>query len=134
MKKTFNKFLLLFLIFILFFHSSKSQNSTIENENENEKILTSGDKLLNKKIKEYLEKNNLNSTSKLTLDEFIKMFIEVVSEDKNKPKKIFIEMAKKIVKKNGEPILIKNINNYFNLEEMTLLYSEILDEKKQTDL
>ena len=109
MKKTFNKFLLL----ILFFLITKSQNST--KENENEKILTSGDNLLKNKIKEYLEKNNLNSSSQLTLDEFIKMFIEVVSEDKNKPKKIFTEMAKKIVKKNGEPILIKNINNYFNL-------------------
>jgi len=128
MKKTFNKFLLL----ILFFLITKSQNST--KENENEKILTSGDNLLKNKIKEYLEKNNLNSSSQLTLDEFIKMFIEVVSEDKNKPKKIFTEMAKKIVKKNGEPILIKNINNYFNLEEMSILYTEFLSEKKQTDL
>ena len=117
------------LIFLLIFYFTLCLNNT-----ENENIKSSGDNLLSKKVKEYLKKNNLNSSSILNLDEFIKMFIEVVSEDKNKPKQIFIEVAKKIVKKHGEPILIKNINNYFNLEEMTLLYSEILEEKKQTDL
>jgi len=119
-----------YLIFLFYF--TLCLNST--NKTENEKIKTSGDNLLSKKVKEYLIKNDLSSSSKLNLDEFIKMFIEVVSEDKNKPKQIFIEVAKKIVKNHGEPILIKNINNYFNLEEMTLLYSEILEENKQTDL
>ena len=119
-----------YLIFLFYF--TLCLNST--NKTENENIKTSGDNLLSKKVKEYLIKNNLSSSSKLNLDEFIKMFIEVVSEDKNKPKQIFIEVAKKIVKNHGEPILIKNINNYFNLEEMTLLYSEILEENKQTDL
>ena len=119
-----------YLIFLFYF--TLCLNST--NKTENENIKTSGDNLLSKKVKEYLIKNDLSSSSKLNLDEFIKMFIEVVSEDKNKPKQIFIEVAKKIVKNHGEPILIKNINNYFNLEEMTLLYSEILDENKQTDL
>ena len=119
-----------YLIFLFYF--TLCLNST--NKTENENIKTSGDNLLSKKVKEYLIKNNLSSSSKLNLDEFIKMFIEVVSEDKNKPKQIFIEVAKKIVKNHGEQILIKNINNYFNLEEMTLLYSEILEENKQTDL
>ena len=119
-----------YLIFLFYF--TLCLNST--NKTENENIKTSGDNLLSKKVKEYLIKNDLSSSSKLNLDEFIKMFIEVVSEDKNKPKQIFIEVAKKIVKNHGEPILIKNINNYFNLEEMTLLYSEILEENKQTDL
>jgi hypothetical protein len=122
------KILKIYLFFLIFYFSF------FTNKTENENIKSSGDNLLSKKIKEYLKKNNLTSSSNLSLNEFIKMFIEVVSEDKNKPKQIFIEVAKKIVKNHGEPILIKNINNYFNLEEMTLLYSEILDENKQTDL
>jgi len=126
------KRILKFYLFFLIFYFSICSNSA--NNTENENIKSSGDNLLSKKVKEYLEKNNLTSTSILNLNEFIKMFIEIVSEDKNKPKQIFIEVAKKIVKKHGEPILIKNINNYFNLEEMTLLYSEILEENKQTDL
>ena len=122
------KILKIYLFFLIFYFSFCT------NKTENENIKSSGDNLLSKKIKEYLKKNNLTSSSNLSLNEFIKMFIEVVSEDKNKPKQIFIEVAKKIAKKHGEPILIKNINNYFNLEEMTLLYSEILEENKQTDL
>ena len=119
-------FTYLFLFcFILNFISCEDITDSIEEfEGENYE-----EELLKYKVNVYVE-NNFKNRKEITKDEFIKMFMKVITEKDNDDSLSAKELGKAILKKKGVPILIEKIHDYFNLMELTLLYDELAKERE----
>ena len=120
------KILYLFLFFfIVNFISCDDVKETLEEyEGDNYE-----EELLKYKVNVYVE-NNFKNRKEITKDEFIKMFMKVITEKDNDDSLSAKELGKAILKKKGVPILIEKIHDYFNLMELTLLYDELAKERE----
>ena len=120
------KILYLFLFFFIFnFISCDYVKETLEEyEGDNYE-----EELLKYKVNVYVE-NNFKNRKEITKDEFIKMFMKVITEKDNDDSLSAKELGKAILKKKGVPILIEKIHDYFNLMELTLLYDELAKERE----
>jgi len=120
------KILYLFLFFFIFnFISCDDVKETLEEyEGDNYE-----EELLKYKVNVYVE-NNFKNRKEITKDEFIKMFMKVITEKDNDDSLSAKELGKAILKKKGVPILIEKIHDYFNLMELTLLYDELAKERE----
>ena len=120
------KILYLFLFFFIFnFISCDDVKETLEEyEGDNYE-----EELLKNKVNVYVE-NNFKNRKEITKDEFIKMFMKVITEKDNDDSLSAKELGKAILKKKGVPILIEKIHDYFNLMELTLLYDELAKERE----
>ena len=120
------KILYLFLFFFIFnFISCDDIKETLEEyEGDNYE-----EELLKYKVNVYVE-NNFKNRKEITKDEFIKMFMKVITEKDNDDSLSAKELGKAILKKKGVPILIEKIHDYFNLMELTLLYDELAKERE----
>ena len=120
------KILYLFLFFFIFnFISCDDVKETLEEyEGDNYE-----EELLKYKVNVYVE-NNFKNRKEITKDEFIKMFMKVITEKDNDDSLSAKELGKAILKKKGVPILIEKIHDYFNLMELTILYDELAKERE----
>jgi hypothetical protein len=120
------KILYLFLFFFIFnFISCDDVKETLEEyEGDNYE-----EELLKYKVNVYVE-NNFKNRKEITKDEFMKMFMKVITEKDNDDSLSAKELGKAILKKKGVPILIEKIHDYFNLMELTLLYDELAKERE----
>lgn len=120
------KILYLFLFFFIFnYISCDDVKETLEEyEGDNYE-----EELLKYKVNVYVE-NNFKNRKEITKDEFIKMFMKVITEKDNDDSLSAKELGKAILKKKGVPILIEKIHDYFNLMELTLLYDELAKERE----
>ena len=119
-------YLFLFLFFFIFnFISCDDVKETLEEyEGDNYE-----EELLKYKVNVYVE-NNFKNRKEITKDEFMKMFMKVITEKDNDDSLSAKELGKAILKKKGVPILIEKIHDYFNLMELTLLYDELAKERE----
>ena len=119
-------FTYLFLFcFILNFISCEDITDSIEEfEGENYE-----EELLKYKVDLYVQ-TNFKNKKEITKDEFMKMFIKVITEKDNDDSASAKELGKAILKKKGTPILLEKIHDYFNLMELTFLYEELLKDKE----
>ena len=120
------KILYLFLFFFIFnFISCDDVKETLEEyEGDNYE-----EELLKYKVNVYVE-NNFKNRKEITKDEFMKMFMKVITEKDNDDSLSAKELGKAILKKKGVPILIEKIHDYFNLMELTILYDELAKERE----
>ena len=116
-------FIYLFLFcFIFNFISCEDLEEEFEGENYEEQ-------LLKYKVDMYVQ-SNFKNRKEITKDEFMKMFMKVITEKDDDDSPSAKELGKAILKKKGVPILIEKIHDYFNLMELTFLYEELLKDKE----
>ena len=79
-------------------------------------------------IKEYVQENEWTPDQQIDAANFKKMFVTLIQRGalRQGNTDILKALADKILEKHGEPIIVKNLENYFNIEELTLTYSKLL--------
>ena len=87
-------------------------------------------------IKEYVQEQNWNQDQQLDKETFKKMFVYLIQKGalKQGSSALLKKLADKILEKHGEPIIVKDLDKYFNIQELTLTYTRLLNPGKTTDL
>ena len=86
-------------------------------------------------LSEYIEDQNWEQEKIIDKDTFMKMFINLIQRGALRQGNtgILKKLADKVIEKHGEPIIVKNLEKYFNIEELTLTYTKLLS-PMNTDL
>ena len=79
-------------------------------------------------LSEYIEDQNWEQEKIIDKDTFMKMFINLIQRGALRQGNagILKKLADKVIEKHGEPIIVKNLEKYFNIEELTLTYTKLL--------
>ena len=79
-------------------------------------------------IKEYVQDNEWTQEQQIDKATFKKMFVNLIQRGalRQGNSEILKRLADKILEKHGEPIIVKNLEKYFNIEELTITYSKLL--------
>ncbi len=79
-------------------------------------------------IKEFVQDNDWKPDQQIDAQTFKKMFVNLIQRGalRHGNSEILRKLSDKILEKHGEPIIVKNLENYFNIEELTLTYSKLL--------
>ena len=87
-------------------------------------------------INEYVQEQKWNPEQQLDKETFKKMFVYLIQKGalKQGSSSILKKLADKILEKHGESIVVKNLGKYFDIEELTLTYTKLLNPRKTTDL
>ena len=86
------------------------------------------EKQMKELINEYVQDNEWTPEQQIDAKNFKKMFVSLIQRGalRQSNSDILKVLADKILEKHGEPIIVKNLENYFNIEELTLTYSKLL--------
>ena len=87
------------------------------------------DDLIQKLVKEYVEDKKWKPEQQIDKDTFVKMFVYLIQRGalRQGSSGILKKLADKILQKHGEPIIVKNLNKYFDIMEITLGYTQIMN-------
>ena len=87
-------------------------------------------------INEYIQEQKWNPEQQLDKEVFKKMFVYLIQKGalKQGSSSLLKKLADKIIEKHGEPIIVKNLNKYFDIQELTLAYTRLLNPGKTSDL
>ena len=87
-------------------------------------------------IKEYIQEQKWNQEQQIDKETFKKMFVYLIQKGalKQGSSAILKKLADKIIEKHGEPIIVKNLVQYFDIQELTLAYTRLLNPGKTSDL
>ena len=79
-------------------------------------------------IKEFVQDNDWKPDQQIDAQTFKKMFVNLIQRGalRHGNSEILRKLSDKILEKHGEPIIVKNLEQYFNIEELTLTYSRLL--------
>ena len=79
-------------------------------------------------IKEFVQDNDWKPDQQIDAHTFKKMFVNLIQRGalRHGNSEILRKLSDKILEKHGEPIIVKNLEQYFNIEELTLTYSKLL--------
>ena len=79
-------------------------------------------------IKEYVQDNEWTQEQQIDKATYKKMFVNLIQRGalRQGNSEILKRLADKMLEKHGEPIIVKNLEKYFNIEELTLTYSKLL--------
>ena len=145
MKKIIFLFILLNIIFKLSCQNVKlgqTLGKTIEEKlvedndlNNYEEDHSMEDKM-KEELKGYIQEQKWNPEQQIEKETFKKMFVYLIQKGalKQGSSSLLKKLADKIIEKHGEPILVKNLEKYFNIQELTLTYTSLLHPGKTTDL
>ena len=134
MRKTF-LFFLLFLNFIIYISSSdvklcsgktfeeRLKEEDLEGYEEDHSIENQMKELL----KEYIQDQEWKPNEQIDKDTFKKMFVNLIQRGalRQGNGELLKKLADKILEKHGEPIVVKNLEKYFDIQELTLTYSKM---------
>ena len=135
MRKT---FLFIFLLFIIILKiscsavklgSGKSFEERLKEEDlESYEADHSMENKMKELIQEYVQDQEWTPDKQLEKEVFKKMFVNLIQRGalRTGNSEILKRLADKILEKHGEPIIVKNLEKYFNIEELTLTYSKLL--------
>ena len=92
--------------------------------------------LMNESIKEYIKEQNWKQDMEIDKESFKKMFVYLIQKGalKQGSGSFLKKLADKILEKHPGPIIVKNLGQYFNIQELTLTYTGLLNQGKTTDL
>ena len=87
-------------------------------------------------IKEYIQEQKWNQEQQIDKETFKKMFVYLIQKGalKQGSSALLKKLADKIIEKHGEPIIVKNLVQYFDIQELTLAYTRLLNPGKTSDL
>ena len=141
MKASLFIFILLNIVLNLYCQDVKLGKSIEEKLEEDDDLNSyeedhSMDDKLKEIIKEYVQEQNWNQDQQLDKETFKKMFVYLIQKGalKQGSSALLKKLADKILEKHGEPIIVKNLDKYFNIQELTLTYTRLLNPGKTTDL
>ena len=79
-------------------------------------------------IKEYVQDQEWKPDEKIDKETFQKMFVSLIQRGALRQGNgaILKKLADKILEKHGEPVIVKNLEKYFDIQELTLTYSRML--------
>ena len=135
MRKT---FLFIFLLFIIILKiscsvvklgSGKSFEERLKEEDlESYEADHSMENKMKELIQEYVQDQEWSPDKQLEKEVFKKMFVNLIQRGalRTGNSEILKRLADKILEKHGEPIIVKNLEKYFNIEELTLTYTKLL--------
>ena len=136
-------FLLIFINIILrFSFQIVKLGNTIEEKLEEDDDLNSyeQDHSMENKMKdminEYIQEQKWNQEQQIDQEVFKKMFVYLIQKGalKQGSSSLLKKLAEKIIEKHGEPIIVKNLCKYFDIQELTLAYTKLLNPGKTSDL
>ena len=80
-------------------------------------------------IKEYVQDQEWKPDEKIDKETFQKMFVSLIQRGALRQGNgaILKKLADKILEKHGEPVIVKNLEKYFDIQELTLTYSRLLN-------
>ena len=87
-------------------------------------------------INEYIQEQKWNQEQQIDQEVFKKMFVYLIQKGalKQGSSSLLKKLAEKIIEKHGEPIIVKNLCKYFDIQELTLAYTKLLNPGKTSDL
>ena len=87
-------------------------------------------------VNEYIQEQKWNPEQQLDKETFKKMFVYIIQRGalRQGNSGILKKLADKMIEKQGETIIVKNLVKYFNIKDLTLTYSQLLHPQKNTDL
>ena len=136
-------FLLIFLNIILEFSCQNVKlGKTIEEKLEEDDDLNTYEEdhsmadRMKEMINEYIQEQKWNPEQQLDKEVFKKMFVYLIQKGalKQGSSSLLKKLADKIIEKHGEPIIVKNLDKYFDIQELTLAYTRLLNPGKTSDL
>ena len=94
------------------------------------------DNRMKEMINEYIQEQKWNQEQKIDKETFKKMFVYLIQKGalKQGSSAILKKLAEKIIEKHGDPIIVKNLVQYFDIKELTLVYTKLLNTGKTSDL
>ena len=141
MKASLFIFILLNIVLNLYCQDVKLGKSIEEKLEEDDDLNSyeedhSMDDKLKEIIKEYVQEQNWNQDQQLDKETFKKMFVYLIQKGalKQGSSALLKKLADKILEKHGEPIIVKDLDKYFNIQELTLTYTRLLNPGKTSDL
>ena len=94
------------------------------------------DDRMKEQIKEYIQEQNWKPEQELDKETFKKMFVYLIQKGalKQGSTSLLKKLADKILENHAGAILVKNLNEYFNVQELTLTYTRLLNPGRTSDL
>ena len=87
-------------------------------------------------VNEYVQDQKWKPEQQLDKETFKKMFVYIIQRGalRQGNSGILKKLADKIIEKQGETIIVKDLAKYFNIKDLTLTYTQLLHPQKNTDL
>ena len=87
-------------------------------------------------VNEYVQEQKWKPEQQLDKETFKKMFVYIIQRGalRQGNSGILKKLADKIIEKQGETIIVKDLAKYFNIKDLTLTYTQLLHPQKNTDL
>ena len=84
----------------------------------------------------YIKEKKWDEEEQIDKETFTIMFIHIIQKSplKQRNTNILNRFAEKTINKYGEPIIVKNLHNYFNLDVLEKIYLQLFNPKINTDL
>lgn len=96
-----------------------------------QKALLEAEEEFNKEIKEYLLKGEYNSSSRINKEVFTKIFYDILTQNQtisDDEKPYLDKVLQNILNKTSEQIPINDITTLLNITQISLLYSDIIQD------
>ena len=123
MEKYLYIFILLFTLEIV-----KSQEKTeVKLEYMERDEITDKNEQMKRLVKNYIQSKNWELEKEITIEEFKQMFTNVIQKSflKQYHTEILTRFAENTIKRYGEPIIVKNLENYFEPNELQKIYLKL---------
>ena len=104
--------------------------------NDYEDYLRKRDEKMKSLVNEYILQKKWNQEQQINRKEFIDMFHIVIQKSpiKQGNTKVLNKFALKTIQKYGEPIYVKNLQQYYNLKGLNNIYIELFSPDVNSDL
>ncbi len=130
------KKILFFFFLVLIIKISKEEEVSITLDEYYDTTPQSKQEIIKKLLNKYIQSKKWEPEKQLTNEIFTEMFVDIIQ--KSPLKQTFEETAKRLaentIKKHEGPILVKNLDQYFNFEELSKTYLELFNPQQTTDL
>ncbi len=130
------KKILFFFFLVLIIKISKEEEVSITLDEYYDTTPQQKQEIIKKLLNKYIQSKKWEPEKQLTNEIFTEMFVDIIQ--KSPLKQTFEETAKRLaentIKKHEGPILVKNLDQYFNFEELSKTYLELFNPQQTTDL
>lgn len=130
------KKILFFFFLVLIIKIIKDETITVTLDENYDMTPEQKQEKITKLLSNYIQSKKWEPEKQLTNELFTEMFMDIIQ--KSPLKQNFEETAKRLaentIKKHEGPILVKNLDQYFNFEELSKTYLELFNPQETTDL
>ena len=94
------------------------------------------DETMRQNLNEYIQEQNWKPEQELDIETFKKTFVYLIQKGalKQGSSALLKKLADKVLEKHPGAILVKNLGQYFDVRDLTLTYTSLLNPGKTSDL